>query len=73
MNRHADEMRPIGWVLEHSISWFNALIWARIRAGDPPSAPARVFRRGRSMFGLLEWPDGRWLVLALAKLPEARR
>lgn len=55
--------RPVDWVLQRTKSWLALAVEARL-ANDPPGS-AKSFCIERDQFGLIEWADGRWLVMAL--------
>lgn len=57
--------RPLAWLLDRSPSCFVRVIRQRCANEDPPTDAAAVFHIDRDAFGKVEWPDGRWLVLAI--------
>lgn len=68
--------RPLGWVLDNSMSCFADVVRERLPA-DPPADPVKVFEEGGLLFGLVQYADGRWVLMRLrpgpGPHPEGRR
>lgn len=63
-------LRSIDWVLQHSDSWWCAVIRDRMAAGQGPEPMARLFRIEQDTFATVRFPDGRAdLTLAVNMAP----